>query len=78
MNTLARNVLPFRRPQAVEPTTRPRQPAVFSADPRQAGLRFERTASAAFRDCEYACSIFAFGRPPWYVRLARHVREILS
>jgi hypothetical protein len=74
MTTLARNVIPLRRPQA--PEAKPRQPALFSADPRHAGLRFPRSTAEAFHDAEYACSIFAFSRPPWYVRLVRAVREV--
>ncbi len=65
MTAAARNVIPFRRPQ--EPEQKPR--ALFSADPRCAGIFFPRTASAAFRDCDYAGWLYHYKRPSWWRRL---------
>lgn len=75
MNTLARNVVPFRRPQA--PQAKPRQHAVFSADPRHAGLRFARSTSEAFHDAEYAGWLYHY-RPTLWRRIVRAVRELTS
>lgn len=66
--TAAARVIPFpRRPE-------PKRPAVFSADPKHAGLRFERTASAAFRDAEYAQWFYPSPRPSLWRRILQVLR----
>jgi hypothetical protein len=70
MNTATRNVVPF-------PIRRKPVP-MFSADPRHAGITFPRTASAAFRDAEYAGWFYPSPKRSLWKRIVRAVREVLA
>lgn len=70
MTAAARNVIPLRRPQA---EARPRQPALFSADPRLSRLMFPRTSVDAFRGPDYAGWLYHYKRPSWWKRLLRRL-----